>query len=182
MSRGEVLALMSRKYAEAYHASPELNYPELAAQTCNGKASAALGYRRANAGLLFLEVYLDEPIEATLASVFGRTVSRREVVEIGNLASENAPAMVALWAKTANDLGDDAEIAVAVLTAPLRAMFRRLGVTLYELAPARAERIRDAAGSWGDYYRQDPIVCAGLIAEGQSRLTRFSERLMRRCA
>jgi Thermostable hemolysin len=181
MDRGAVLALMSRKYAEAYQASPDLSYPELLAQKCDGKASAALGYRHADAGALFLEAYLDAPIENALAQAFGGKPSRRNIVEIGNLASENAPAMVALWAKTANDLGADAEIAVAVLTAPLRVMFRRLGVTLHEIASARAERIADAA-KWGRYYQQDPVICAGLIADGQDRLSRFVERLTRRCA
>jgi hypothetical protein len=181
MDRSAVLALMSRKYAEAYQASPDLSYPDLRTQKCNGKAAAALGYRRADAGSLFLEAYLDVPVEQTLETVLGRVILRRDIVEIGNLASENAPAMVALWAKTANDLGDDAQVAVAVLTAPLRAMFRRLGVTLYEIAPARADRIADAA-IWGDYYKQDPVICAGLIADGQMRLSRFAERLLRRCA
>jgi Thermostable hemolysin len=182
MDRGAVLALMARRYAEAYQASPDLSYPEFRAQKCNGKATAALGYRRADAGPLFLETYLDLPVEQALESALGRTISRRDIVEIGNLASENAPAMVALWAKTANDLGDDAEIAVAVLTTPLREMFRRLGVTLHEIEPARANRIGDAASSWGDYYDQNPIICAGLIADGQDRLSRFAERLLRRCA
>jgi Thermostable hemolysin len=182
MDRGAVLALMSRKYGEAYRASPDLNYPELRAQKCNGKASAALGYRRAEAGALFLEAYLDVPVEQALETVFDRTILRRDIVEIGNLASENGPAMVALWAKTANDLGDNSDIAVAVLTAPLRAMFRRLGLTLYEIAPAQTNRIGDAAARWGDYYKQDPIICAGLIAEGQVRLSRFAERLLGRCA
>jgi Thermostable hemolysin len=61
-------------------------------------------------------------------------------------------------------------------------MFRRLGVTLHEIEPARANRIGDAASSWGDYYNQNPIICAGLIADGQDRLSRFAERLLRRCA
>jgi Thermostable hemolysin len=181
MNRVEVLALMSRKYEEAFQATPDLNYPQLRAQKCNGKASAALGYRRADAGPLFLEAYLDAPVETVLSASLGREILRHDIVEIGNLASDNAPAMVALWAKTANDLGDNTEIAVAVLTAPLRAMFRRLGVPLHEIAPACADRIADAA-HWGDYYRQDPVICAGVIAEGQARLTRFAARLERRCA
>jgi Thermostable hemolysin len=150
MDRAPVLELISRRYAEAYQAVPELCYPQLRTQKCNGRASAALGYRRADAGPQFLEAYLDMPIEKVLEIAFSRTVKRRDIVEIGNLASENAPAMVALWAKTANDLGSDAEVAVAVLTAPLRVMFRRLGVTLHEIAPARDERIADSAALWGN--------------------------------
>ena len=118
----------------------------------------------------------DRSIEQELSNLFERTVTRGDIVEIGNLASDNAMAMISLWAEAANDLGSEAEIAVAVLTAPLRSMFRRLGVTLYEIAPARPERLGEKAEQWGAYYQLEPMVCAGFIAEGQQRLARLITR------
>lgn len=181
MDRTAILDLISRKYAREYRASPEMNFPEFRSHNGKGDPRAALGYRRADAGPLFLESYLDTPVEQALHAHLGRRFSRHDIVEIGNLASETAPAMIALWARTANDLGNEAEIAVAVLTRPLRSMFRRLGVTLTEIAPALPERIADAA-RWGAYYAQDPVICAGLIADGQTRLARFAHRIARQCA
>lgn len=181
MDRSAAEQLIAGKYARAYRAAPSLDYPHLHAQHCRGRTIAALGYRRAAAGSLFLEAYLDAPVETVLADQLGRAFARHDIVEIGNLASDNAPAMVALWAATANDLGGEAEVAVAVLTAPLRAMFHRLGLQLHALAPARASRILEG-GQWGDYYNHDPVVCAGYIAEGQAKLARFAARLERRCA
>ena len=147
----------------------------------SGRIGATCGYRRASTGPLFLEHYLDRPIEEALGEIYGRPVERSEVVEIGNLAANTSPAMVALWAKAANDLGVETEIAVAVLTAPLRAMFLRLGIPIEEIAPASPARLGETAARWGRYYALDPIVCAGRIADGQAKLARFARREPRLC-
>ncbi len=171
--------LITRQYAAVHGASMQPCFAHLASRNAGERAIAALGYRRAERERLFLEDYLDQPIERQLADMLGREVERRDIVEIGNLASENALAMIALWADAANDLGGEAEIAVAVLTAPLRSMFRRLGVTLHEIGPANPERLGADAEQWGDYYRLDPVICAGFITEGQQRLARIAARQAR---
>lgn len=173
MHHQPAVSLIERRYADVYGATPNLDFPSFATHACNGVIGAALGFRRAETGPLFLEAYLDDTIERHLSSIFQRPIMRHDIVEIGNMAAETATAMVALWARAANDLGDQAEIAVAVLTSSLRTMLRRLGVVLHEIAPARSERLGSAAGNWGAYYDQDPVVCAGLIAEGQARLARM---------
>ena len=181
--RGDAISTMiERRYDAVHGARPNLDYPLFRSRLTGGKVSAALGYRRADRERLFLEAYLDGPIEAALADRLGRSFDRHEIVEIGNMASENALAMIGLWAEAANDLGGEAEIAVAVLTAPLRAMFRRLGLSLHEIAPASPERLGAAAADWGQYYRLDPIICAGFIAEGQQCLARMANRRIRACA
>ncbi len=181
MDRSSILDLVTGRYAARHGAAPTVTYQELRGESCGGRICAALGYRRADREPLFLEAYLDAPVEQLLSEAFGRPVTRADIVEIGNLASCNATAMIALWARTANDLGNDAEIAVAVLTAPLRKMFNRLGVTLIELTRAEPDRVASDGSAWGRYYDLDPVVCAGVIAEGQDRLARFSQRL-ERCA
>jgi len=176
MGRDDVRPLIWRRYNEVHGASLEVAYNCFFSKSSPLGAQAALGYRRASAERLFLENYLDLPIEQELGRALGRSFARHDIVEIGNLAADNALAMVRLWADTANDLGAECEIAVATLTRPLRAMFRRLGLTIYEIAPARSERLADRGASWGGYYEQRPVVCAGYIAEGQSRLTAIVDR------
>ncbi len=182
MDRQDVCNLISRRYDEVHGAIPEIAYGSFLSCPSVSGTKAALGYRRASGQRLFLEAYLDRPIEAELADIFGRSVARHDIVEIGNLAADTAPAMIQLWAQTANDLGADAEVAVAVLTRQLRSMFRRLGLTLHEIAPARPERLIDGGARWGAYYAQDPIICAGLIADGQARLAMMSARRERKRA
>ena len=177
--RDAALRFISGRYFDVHDADPEIPYRDLIVVGGPERVTAACGYRRASAGPLFLEAYLDQPVEQALRCHCGLAVARRDIVEIGNLAAETAPAMIALWARAANDLGGDAEIAVAVLTRPLRDMFARLGVSLVEMVPARPDRLGDEAARWGRYYALDPVVCVGSIAEGQQRLARFAARARR---
>lgn len=134
----------------------------------------ALGFRNAAEGPLFLEHYLDAPVEQVVSRQLCRELPRSAIVEIGNFAAANAVAMMNLWGEAANDLADESEVAVATLTAPLRTMLRRIGVPVVELAPASSSRLGRRAARWGTYYEQDPIVCAGVIAAGQAALARYS--------
>lgn len=133
----------------------------------------SLGFRRAAHEPLFVEHYLDAPIELKVSDALGRQVNRDVIVEIGNFAAGNAMAMIDLWGHAANDLGGANEVAVATLTAPLRRMLERVGVPLVELGRARAECLGAAAATWGSYYEQDPRVFAGVIADGQLALSKF---------
>lgn len=182
MDRNSVLDLVKSRYAARHGATPTVGYADLRGEQRDGRVCAALGYRRAHRERLFLETYLDAPVEDVLSNLMGRAFGRADIVEIGNLASCNAAAMVALWARTANDLGNNAEIAVAVLTSPLRKMFARLGVRLIELASADPSRVANDGSDWGRYYDLEPVVCAGLISDGQDRLARFAARLDRTAA
>ena len=173
--------LIRRKYRESFGASARPQYPawmeaSSAAATATG---AALGYRRAGAEPLYHEAYLDAPVETLVASALGHAVARDAIVEIGNFAADNALAMVELWGTAANDLGGTSEIAVATLTAPLRRMFARIGVRVVRIAPARPDRLAGDAAIWGSYYRHDPWVCAGVIAEGQAAIAAFLSRRRR---
>ncbi|HAN51479.1 MAG TPA: thermostable hemolysin, partial [Pseudomonas sp.] len=53
----------------------------------NGEVQGAVGLRSAQRRPLFLERYLDEPIELAVARRSGRPVPREEIVEVGNLAA-----------------------------------------------------------------------------------------------
>ena len=50
--------------------------------------------------------------------------------------------------------------------------------------PAKADpaRLGPERAIWGSYYENDPVVCAGLVAEGQARLARFAARIERQAA
>ncbi|WP_404478736.1 thermostable hemolysin [Novosphingobium sp. BL-52-GroH] len=175
MAETSAVELVSRRYREMHGAQLRPAYPQGLHVSRDHAVRASVGYRRAGDQPLFLERYLDRPVEARLAEVLGRSVARDSVIEIGHLAADDAFAMVSLWGLAANDLGGQCEIAVATLTAQVRSMFVRLGVQLHVLAAARADRVGDAA-AWGRYYENDPQVCAGGIAQGQQAIARFLAR------
>lgn len=167
------LELISNRYREVYGADLSPSFGSYLAAKKGQAPKAALGFDRAGCAPLFLERYLDAPIEALVGRAFDQPIKRDQIIEIGNFAATSPHAMIALWGAAANDLASSGEIAVATLTAPLRRMFRRIGVPIIELAPALAHRLGEAAEQWGRYYAADPIVCAGRIGEGQAAINRF---------
>lgn len=169
-------ALIAKCYDRVHGTRIKRSFDHFLVGTSDHGLTAALGYRCAADGRLFLESYLDRAIEAEVSRAFGRQVLRADIVELGNFAATNGLAMIELWGRAANDLGSASLVAVATLTRPLRSMFARIGLPVTELTPARAEAVGDAACDWGNYYRQDPMVCAGLIAEGQQALARYFAR------
>lgn len=56
----------------------------------DGSLHGAVGCRGAATQALFLEHYLDEPIEDLIAARVGTSVERADVVEVGNLAARGA--------------------------------------------------------------------------------------------
>ena len=163
--------LVRQRYAAKFGADIEPAFFEFVAHRGMSGSVAVLGYVRAGTAPLFLERYLDDPIERMVGNAFGCDVARDRIVELGNLAACSGWALVELWGKAANDLGGESEYAVATLTAPLRAMFRRIGLPLKVLAQASANRSGDSR--WGSYYESDPQVCVGRIAEGQQAIANF---------
>lgn len=172
MHQAALSTLIRDRYAAVHGAVPAGDYPAYLTIGVPEAPQAALGFRRADAGPLFLEAYFDRPIEAELAARLDRPVTRAQVVELGDHASHRAAATVTLWRESAAALEGQAEFAVAVLTRPLRAMFARLGLPLIELAAARIEALGEAGAGWGRYYQTDPMVCAGDITACRRRLER----------
>ncbi len=168
------LKLVCDRYAETYGASIEPTYRQFLTRAGIDGPLAVVGYARADTAPLFLERYLDEPVERMVGAAYDQPVERHAIVELGNLAACNGWALIRLWGQAANDLGDEMEYAVATLTGPLRRMFARIGLPIKVLAGAEAAR--SGAADWGSYYRSDPQVCVGRIAEGQQAIVRFLGR------
>src|SRR5687768_13486040 len=93
LERVELEGFIARRFHEVYHARVThfcehlvgLRGPERSLQ-------AAAGYTSAAKHRLFLEQYLDAPVEALLSRASGRRVEREWIAEVGNLAA--APGMV----------------------------------------------------------------------------------------
>lgn len=170
MHDNAIRSLIRSRYAAAHDAFPTADYPAYLSIGAPDAPHAVLGFRTAGGDALFLERYLDRPIETMLTERMGRPIPRSRVVEIGDHASQRSTATIALWREAAAALVGQADVAVAVLTAPLRAMFARLALPLIVLAPAPIEAVGDARRAWGRYYESDPMVCAGDVAACRTAL------------
>lgn len=134
-----------------------------------GRPAGAVGYRGADEGPLFLENYLNDPIEALVGRHVQQPVERREIVEVGNLASVHCRAACHLVAALPPMLlSQGRRWIVFTATDTVRTVLSKLGAPLVELAPAEAVRA-PAGDDWGRYYARDPRVMLGFLPDGLRR-------------
>ncbi|MBK8120545.1 MAG: thermostable hemolysin [Sulfuritalea sp.] len=126
--------------------------------------AAVAGWRCAGTERLFLENYLDVPVETAVSRLAGKPVDRQRIVEVGNLASEARGGSVGVILTLAAHLDRlGFEWVVFTATSELIGMLRRLGLPPLALAAADPERLGADAGAWGSYYATHPVVVAGRI-------------------
>jgi hypothetical protein len=164
--RRRVEAYIEAAYASAFNGRIRQHYPTLmSVQGGDGRIHGAVGFRLADEGALFLEQYLDEPIEAAIARKSGEAVDRAAVAEIGSLGSESAGASLFLFLALARHLDQKGcTHAAATATRQLRRSFARVGFTTQVLTHAEPSRLGEGAADWGGYYNRDPEVMVGAIA------------------
>jgi hypothetical protein len=171
----DLVQFIQSRYAAVHGARAPVGYSRFLSHMRSAQQGAALGFRRASEGRLFLEAYLDLPVEQLLAERLGWQLARSRIVEIGSLAANSPQELIRLWCSAACQLVEESEVGIAVLTRRLRVMLRKVGITLHELAPALPGRLESSSG-WGSYYTNDPVVCAGQLADARRQLTRFMAR------
>ena len=148
------------------HYDAELNSfaPNLMLLEKDEHIAAVAGWRCAGTEQLFLENYLDVPIETAVSRLAGKPVDRQRIVEVGNLAAEvrgGGVEVILTLAAHLDRLGF--EWVVFTATSELIGMLRRLGLPPLALAAADPERLGADAGAWGSYYATHPVVVAGRI-------------------
>lgn len=150
-------------FAQAYSARIKHFLPQLMSmRDLQGRLLAVCGLRHADSGRLFLETYLEAPVEALIAAHVGEPVARRHIVEIGNLAVADPGEVRQLLASLSAYLhSTQTEWAVFTATPLLRNSLQRLNMPLQMLAQASLEKIAPAERpDWGSYYDKTPMVMA----------------------
>ncbi len=159
----------SRHGAEVRHFAPVL----VSQRGADGELIAAAGYRSADAGALFLERYLDGPIEAHLRQTGAVMPVRQRIVEVGHLAGSRAGAGRALILALGPHLARQGfQWVVSTLTQELRHLFLRLGIAPLALGVADPALLGDDASAWGSYYDHSPVVLAGQLELALQALAR----------
>lgn len=159
--------VFSRRYA----ADIQAFYPWLLAFARKDMLNAVVGYRDGMTRPLFCEQYLEVPAEQAIAGLGEVPVARREVVEVGNLALGSAGQ--ARWVIAAVTLYLQAvgyRWVLFTAVRPLVNAFQRLGLNPIRLAEADPSRLPDGGRHWGSYYDARPVVCAGDIHAGYTKL------------
>jgi len=155
---------VSNVFREHYQAAPQNFTPNFIMLERNEELLAAAGWRCAADDRLFLESYLDRPVETLVSGLAGRPVSRERIVEVGHLAVTRRGGSVDVILTLAAHLDRlGYEWVVFTATQELIGIFRRLQLPPLALATADPDRLGPQADDWGSYYASRPVVVAGRI-------------------
>ncbi|RZL92725.1 MAG: hypothetical protein EOP82_09315 [Variovorax sp.] len=172
--RHEVEFFIRRIYARRYGAQVSQFAPVLLSlRDDGGGIVAAAGYRHAAQAPLFLERYLDAPVEVLLAAHGDTQPPRDRIVEVGHLASARAGEGRRLIFLLAPHLAEQGfRWVVGTLTEELRHLLLRIGITPLVLGPVDPTVLGDEAAHWGSYYDHRPVVLAGHLQQALRHLER----------
>ncbi len=167
--RADVEAFIAQRFLEVHGARISSFMPQLLALFDDqGQVLAAVGVRSAGCERLFLEYYLDIPVEQAIGECATASVDRERIVEIGNLASRDRPACRRLFQLLARHLYSHRfEWAVFTGCSSLHRMFAALGIETLGLGRALQARLPQEQQTWGGYYEDNPQVVAGRVNCGQ---------------
>jgi Thermostable hemolysin len=162
-ARAEVEQFIRQVFMRAYHADVTHFMPKLVAlRDRQNTLVAAFGVRPAIDGELFLEQYLDEPIESLISKKLSKNITRNHITKIGNLAVANprdAGVLIAQVIQYSLDIG--IEWCVATVHRSLQNGLINAGREVYPLFPADKARLPlEEQAKWGSYYDRAPQVVA----------------------
>ncbi|MFJ3681415.1 thermostable hemolysin [Pseudomonas sp. NPDC090208] len=166
--RHDFEAFIQQRFRNAHNAEIHQFMPELFGMSDEtGNLCAVAGVRPAASGALFLEHYLDEPIERAIEAHAARPVGREGIVEVGNLAASNLGSarlsiITITWLLAMGGL----EWVTFTGNAGLVNSFNRLGLRPVTLCAADPMRLGDDRHAWGNYYDTQPSVHVGDIRSG----------------
>ncbi len=203
MERVALETYIASQYKRAYRARISSFMPSLLSMNRAERFEAAVGVRPAQDDSLFLETYLDKPVEQEIGTLAKRPVDRRKVIEVGNLvATAKGGSQLLFVLMTAVLDAAGFQWFVFTATPQVEKLIKRLHFCPYPLAYAdawrldhsgldakgfncksqEAENLNSSADDWGSYYDSRPKVMAGDIAHamailrGRSRLARVVEQ------
>jgi hypothetical protein len=168
---------ISQRFAESFGSRVEKFMPRLfSLRNAHGEICGAFGLRSANRKL-FLEQYLDQPIEKAIAARIGSAVARQCIVEVGHFSGTFPGAVRAMICLLTERLYCEGFAWVTFTgTASLRNAFGRMGLAPLDIQAAAAERLpADERAAWGSYYEHAPHVLVGNIREGYGALVKHAE-------
>ncbi len=181
--RQELERYVSRKYLQVHNAHVNEYLPILVGIHDGSELVGVFGLRPGRYRPMFLEQYLDGPIEQQVASISKQPVDRSALMEIGNLAITRkgyGPLAMVLMAMSLAEA--DYEWMVFTVTEQVERLMKYLGFEPHYLVSADPDRLKGDQLLWGSYYENNPRVMVGSlktaseIIAGNSRLSNIANQ------
>lgn len=170
--RAEIEQFISNVFHQAYGAKIKSFKPCLMSlRDQDHHLVAACGFRSAALEPLFLETYLDRPIETALSERTGLPVKRNDVVEVGNFSvTEPGMARYLITAIVDQLYATSKQWAVFTAVPVVRNAFIKMNLVPVILGDADKSRLHpEEQAKWGSYYEQKPQIMAVQRIERRSK-------------
>ena len=160
--RQELEAFIAQKFERQHSAQIHHFLPYLLSLRDSDNLGAVVGLRPAHEGELFLERYLDVPIEQAISQAFWTPVDSDRIVEIGNLAAATPSSAYMLFTILAGVLHQAGlRWVVCTATPQVKFMLDKIQFPSRTICTADAACLKDDTSQWGDYYASRPQVIVG---------------------
>lgn len=164
-------------YGIHFGASIDGFMPDMAIYRDRAGSSGIIGFRRASSGALFLENYLDTPIEAQIFAATGVQVSRNRLAEIGQFVIDDRDSVASFFRDLVPFLIEQRfDWACFTGTNRIRELLAKVGFHGLELAAATDQARLPPGDQWGSYYDNDPVVVVGKLSDPQGHWCRAMRR------
>ncbi len=162
--RAQVEAYITDKFRQEYDAEVSTFAPLLLSMRCKKQLNAAIGLRPAEASALFIEQYLDAPIEESIKDSETAPVKRDEIIEISNLVATRRGASQLLFIVVGSILYEAGyRWLVFNATDKVERIARKFPFPVQVLCAADPQCLGKRAEEWGRYYETRPRVLVGDI-------------------
>lgn len=171
--RPQVERFIHGVYQRRYGADIQSFAPVLVSLCDETGILAAAGYRDATEGPLFLEHYLDQPVETLLTSLREGSTTREGIAEVGHLSAHRAGEGRKLIMRLGPHLAEHGfSWVVTTVTEELLHLFNRIGLTPLMLGIADPRALGSMAHLWGSYYDHHPSVVCGQLKLALQQMAR----------
>lgn len=160
----QVCQFARQAYEKRLSCELEHYYPAYLVYGNSQEIYAVVGMRCAIDEPLFIEHYLDKPIEQLLDG--GRT-DRADIVELGCFAANDTRSAFHLMAGSAAYLQSKGfGYVVCAANRSIQRCLSKLNIPVDILGNVDPSRVPGGADAWGNYYEGDPRIMAGSIHAG----------------
>ena len=163
-------------FGHHFNACIEGFMPDLAVYEHATRASGVIGIRNAADEPLFLESYLDHPVETVVHLISGEVVERGAVVEVGQFVVDDRDIVPDFFRDLVPFLVSQGFGWVCFTgTNRIRALLGRIGFAGFPVTLAARERLGESKDHWGSYYEHEPIVIIGKLSDPRGNWFRGAE-------
>ena len=157
--RNNLETYIAEKYKQAHKAFISKFMPLLMEMTMEGKPQAVLGLRPGHYRPMFLEQYLDSPVEQQIAKLTKQPIDRCSLIEVGNLVVTQRSAGLLLFVILGKLVAEAGyEWLIFTVTGEVERLLRSLGFDPQYLVAADPARVKGGTENWGHYYDNNPRV------------------------